>query len=190
MIAFLDAFPTNVAPVVGWQVLVQDQLIPPPSDIQLMIDQHQASPSRCDVVAKGRGPDDAGMHGYWLLPPAGNQPLFQKDDGTTILLSDLVQTAAPASPLVFTAVPPGSGKRIGIDQDDDGTPDALDPCPQEKNNGDVNHDDTVDFFDIDPFLDVLFTPGAYDCAADVLPSGVVDFFDIDPFLACLFGECQ
>ncbi len=63
--------------------------------------------------------------------------------------------------------------------------------------GDVNCDGAVDFFDIDPFLALLFSPSAYEsaycggstCAGDVDCSGGVDFFDIDPFLACLFSVC-
>jgi hypothetical protein len=62
---------------------------------------------------------------------------------------------------------------------------------------DMNGDDVVDFFDIDPFLLALFNPPAYaqqypdvhplnaDCNGD----GAVDFFDIDAFLACLFETC-
>ncbi len=56
---------------------------------------------------------------------------------------------------------------------------------------DVNADAAVDFFDIDPFLTVLFDlPNATDvqkCAADVNRDGGVDFFDIDPFVTALFG---
>jgi hypothetical protein len=64
-------------------------------------------------------------------------------------------------------------------------------------HGDVNCDGNVDFFDIDPFLLVLFDPTGYadqypgcplanaDCNSD----NSVDFFDIDPFLNCLFNGC-
>ena len=61
--------------------------------------------------------------------------------------------------------------------------------------GDLNCDNVVDFFDIDPFLLALFNPGLYeviwfDCNianGDVNEDGTVDFFDIDAFLAVLFG---
>lgn len=53
---------------------------------------------------------------------------------------------------------------------------------------DVNCDGEVNVFDIEPFLDVLFTSvrrcGL--CAGDVDGNGVVDAFDIEPFLNCLF----
>jgi hypothetical protein len=61
--------------------------------------------------------------------------------------------------------------------------------------GDANCDGTVDFFDIDAFLQALFDPSGYAAAypacaplgtADVNNDGSVDFFDIDGFLAILF----
>ncbi len=72
---------------------------------------------------------------------------------------------------------------------------AVLPCPAAA--GDANCDGSVDFFDIDPFLDALFEPESYTCAycgrsictVDVDCSGAVDFFDIDPFLQCLFAAC-
>lgn len=63
--------------------------------------------------------------------------------------------------------------------------------------GDANCDGSVDFFDIDPFLEALFDPIGYAATycggstdtVDVDCSGGVDFFDIDPFLTCLFSSC-
>ena len=58
-------------------------------------------------------------------------------------------------------------------------------------SGDVNDDGAVDFFDIDPFVLVLFDPAGatavQKCAADANRDGGVDFFDIDSFLTLLFG---
>ena len=59
---------------------------------------------------------------------------------------------------------------------------GCDPC-------DMNCDGTVDAFDIEPFLDLLFEPGATPCAlcaGDVNGDGNIDAFDIEPFLDCLF----
>jgi hypothetical protein len=63
--------------------------------------------------------------------------------------------------------------------------------------GDADCDGTVDFFDIDAFLEALFEPPSYAtmfcggaiCTTDIDCSGAVDFFDIDGFLACVFGDC-
>lgn len=61
--------------------------------------------------------------------------------------------------------------------------------------GDLNCDGGVNFFDIDPFVLVLFDRAAYESLypacdphlADMDLSGSGDFFDIDPFLDALFG---
>lgn len=54
---------------------------------------------------------------------------------------------------------------------------------------DVNLDGAVDFFDIQPFIDVLSAGGTPDeeTAADVDCNGMVDFFDIQPFIDALAG---
>ena len=58
----------------------------------------------------------------------------------------------------------------------------CDPC-------DMNCDGEVNAFDIEPFLDLLFSPNAPPCdtcTGDVDGNGVIDAFDIEPFLECLF----
>ena len=52
--------------------------------------------------------------------------------------------------------------------------------------GDVNQDGTVDFFDIQPFIDVL-SSGEFQAEADVNCDTVVDFFDIQAFIDILAG---
>jgi hypothetical protein len=74
---------------------------------------------------------------------------------------------------------------------------ATAPPPCAGARGDANCDGSIDFFDIDPFLEALFDPVGYHgafcggsiCAVDADCSGAVDFFDIDPFIACLFAAC-
>ncbi len=58
----------------------------------------------------------------------------------------------------------------------------CDPC-------DMNCDGDVNAFDIEPFLDLLFSPmpmPCNTCTGDVDGNGVIDAFDIEPFLNCLF----
>lgn len=64
--------------------------------------------------------------------------------------------------------------------------------------GDLNCDGRVDFFDIDPFVQLLGDPAGWQAAnpgcnllnGDCNGDGVVDFHDIDPFVACLMnGAC-
>ena len=45
----------------------------------------------------------------------------------------------------------------------------------------------VDFLDIQPFVDLLNMPGAFQCEADTNEDGVVDFLDIETFVALLGG---
>ena len=53
--------------------------------------------------------------------------------------------------------------------------------------GDINMDGVVDFFDIQPFIDLLSNQ-AFQCEGDVDENGVVDFFDIQPFISILPGQ--
>ncbi len=53
--------------------------------------------------------------------------------------------------------------------------------------GDVDLSGTVDFFDIQPFIDVLSTPDGFQDEADADCNGVVNFFDIQPFIDILAG---
>ena len=52
--------------------------------------------------------------------------------------------------------------------------------------GDVNQDGVVDFFDIQPFIEVL-SAQTFQNEADIDGNGVVDFFDIQPFIDILSG---
>lgn len=62
---------------------------------------------------------------------------------------------------------------------------VLDPEPLLL--GDMNLDGVVDFFDIDPFVNVLIND-SYQDEADFDQNGTVDFFDIDPFVRALSLE--
>ena len=50
--------------------------------------------------------------------------------------------------------------------------------------GDVDMNGVVDFFDIQPFIDILSNQ-EFQCEADIDGNGVVDFFDIQPFIDIL-----
>ncbi len=128
LIAFVDAFSSNVMPVVGMQALALDPNDPAlAGDVMTMVNQFDQSPSHCDVIVKVRV--QGRMHGL-VLESIGAAPMFRADDNSLLSLTLLSALASPATPMLFTAVPPGSGVRAGIDQDMDGTPDALDSCPQ------------------------------------------------------------
>ena len=52
--------------------------------------------------------------------------------------------------------------------------------------GDVDMNGVIDFFDIQPFIDVLAAQ-EFQTEADADCNGVVDFFDIQPFIDILAG---
>ena len=52
--------------------------------------------------------------------------------------------------------------------------------------GDINGDNVVDFFDIQPLIDVLSNQ-TFQAEADINGDGVVNFFDIQPFIDILSG---
>jgi len=191
LIAFMEAFPTEVDPVVGWQVLATatvDQPIAASvlSDVNLMIARHAEAESACDVVAKGVV---GGVpHGYTLIATEPG-PVFQSDIDTALSLSGLIASLGSGDSLIFTAVPPGSGKRLGIDQDTDGMGDGLDPTPQHDDDGDVNLDGLIAGTDIQDFIMVTLNSGqapfAKFHAADVDNDLDVDSDDLDEFLFLL-----
>jgi len=117
--AFLLAFDTGLAPIVGQQVSATATTFTDPSvtgRINLMI--ARANAGDCDLVVKGIR--DGQARG-WLYQPASGE--FQSDRATEPLLTEAslrVQAATVGQELTYTAVPSGSGTRIGIDRDEDG----------------------------------------------------------------------
>ena len=64
---------------------------------------------------------------------------------------------------------------------------ALEPVVIDCILGDVDMNGSVDFFDIQPFIDVL-SNGGFQCEADIDENGNVDFFDISPFIDIFAGN--
>jgi len=84
--------------------------------INLMI--ARANAGDCDLVVKGIR--DGQARG-WLYQPASGE--FQSDRASEPLLTEAslrAQAATVGQELTYTAVPSGSGTRIGIDRDEDG----------------------------------------------------------------------
>ena len=61
---------------------------------------------------------------------------------------------------------------------------SINPVPAGGLIGDVNQDGTIDFFDIQPFIDAL-SSAEFLAPADINGDGMVDFFDIQPFIDLL-----
>jgi DNA-binding beta-propeller fold protein YncE len=150
MEAFMLAFDTDLAPIVGQQVtLTATNLMTVQDRIDLLLARAAApfvskllggSSHECDVVVKGVV--DGEPRG-WRYDRTTNQ--FQPDRNAEPALAKaaLLELAeVPGQELTFTAAPTGSGVRMGIDRDLDTLLDGDDNCPaaanpsQEDENGD------------------------------------------------------
>jgi DNA-binding beta-propeller fold protein YncE len=119
---FLLEFDTGMAPAVGQQVT---STFAKPTDPSALI--ARADAGDCDLVARGV-PDPASPRerGYWYRPARGaTAAAFRPDTGSTTVTPAALQLALKSGGwLTYTCVPPGSGRRIGIDRDCDGIGDG------------------------------------------------------------------
>jgi DNA-binding beta-propeller fold protein YncE len=122
--AFVLAFPSNLAPIVGQQITLT-HVSQPDADARLLLLQQRAAVTtpvpECDLVAK------SALHnseiGY-LYDPAQNA--FLSSEGHTLSEAQLRQLLVEEDDtLTFTCVPPGSGVRMALDRDRDGYLDGL-----------------------------------------------------------------
>jgi hypothetical protein len=105
--AFILAFPTNLAPVVGQQVTLRTSSAAVDSRIDLL--RERAEAGECDLVAK------AGEDGFLYV----GSGLFARDRrGQPPITAAALRSLAPVT---YTCVPPGSGERVGVDRDGDGS---------------------------------------------------------------------
>ena len=113
--AFMFAFDSNLAPIVGQQATLTKNATP---DVLGRIDllEARAVAGECDLVVKG------------LLDGRNLGFLFDAKNGMFIpdtvraqpLTSAFLRGLTRRGTLTFTAVPPGSGVRIGLDRDSNG----------------------------------------------------------------------
>jgi hypothetical protein len=113
--AFALAFPSNVKPIVGQQITLasRNQAVVGP---RLDLLESQANLANCDLVVKANA---FGLEVGFLYIGAGRY----RADLTglpTVPAAALRLLAQVGFKLTYTAVPLGSGARIGIDHDDDG----------------------------------------------------------------------
>ncbi|MFQ5514875.1 MAG: hypothetical protein ACE5FG_10585 [Myxococcota bacterium] len=142
--AFLLAFDTDLAPIVGQQVtLTATNAAVANPRIDLLIDRAGTpftslmlggSVTECDLIVKGVV---GGQERGWVLQGGG---LFLDDTNTTISDSSLRALATSDGPLTYTCVPPGSGQRMGVDRDGDGALDGIDNCAITPNESQLDTD--------------------------------------------------
>ncbi len=125
---FVLAFPSNMAPMVGQQVTRT------PSSgrdaarrARLMLGQARASwivpgnqgTRACDLVVKGVVDGEARG---WVFRPGSNRFFADRAADPPLFERDLAALSrVPGQELTYTCVPPGSGERVGIDRDADGS---------------------------------------------------------------------
>ena len=142
--AFVLAIDSNVAPIVGQQITLDDTnaAIAGPR-ISLLIQRAGAGypvpgfpgARECDLVVKGAV---GGTARGWRLVGAS----FVPDDGGAALTDAQLRAlaATPGQPLTYTCTPSGSGARIGVDRDEDAIMDGRDNCPAMSNAGQQDGD--------------------------------------------------
>ncbi len=129
MEAFMLAYDSNLAPIVGQQITrtstngggTVDCQNNPTVDCRITLLEQRADAGECNVVAKAL---IAGVPRGWVYVGGGT---FFSDRGSDLPLSDAALRALAATSgqeVTYTCTPPGTGERIGIDQDDDGFADA------------------------------------------------------------------
>ena len=113
---FLLAFDSNLAPIVGQQITLDAANGGVVGErIDLLV--QRAAAGECDLTVKGTL---SGAPRGWYRLASG---LFQSDRAFEVPVADATLRAAAASAgqeLTYTCVPPGSGKRVGVDRDEDG----------------------------------------------------------------------
>ena len=182
--AFMVAFPSDLAPIVGQQItLTATNAAAVGSRIDLLIARAGTPftslilggtvPGECDLIVKG---SVGGAPRGWKRLASG---MFEDDHGNSIDDTSLRALATTEGPLTYTCAPPGSGTRMGIDRDEDTILDGLDNCPAVSNfdqlDTDGDHLGNVcdDDDDGDGLLDVVETNtgifvGPYDTGTDPL----------------------
>src|SRR5262245_25882000 len=112
---FVLAFDSNLFPIVGQQITLNatnGAVAGPRADLLIA----RAALGECDVVIKGT---IAGTPRGGVREADGS---IQMDRSAEVLSEPAVRAfaAVPGHELTYTCVPPGSGRRIGIDRDEDG----------------------------------------------------------------------
>jgi hypothetical protein len=119
--AFMMAFDTNLAPIVGQQVtLTADNTAVASPRVDLL--KARAAAGEADLVVRARV-RNAEMG--FLYVPETNSFATDNPHNPSITEAELLALAAK-TPLTFTAVPVASGERIALDRDSDGKLDGAD----------------------------------------------------------------
>jgi hypothetical protein len=125
--AFMHAFDSNLAPIVGQQTTITDTnsgIVGPRIDLLIA----RGAAGECDVIAKGTLA--AEQRGWYRLPDG----TFQSDRIAESPIAEATlrgQAATAGQDLTYTCEPPGWGERGGVDRDGDGAYDGDDADPED-----------------------------------------------------------
>ena len=133
---FMHAMDTNLKPIVGQQItLTSTNRTTVMPRLRLMFDRMDAGDN--EIIVKSV------IGGVLRGAIRNSDGTFHTDDiaAPAMLEVDVLQLAqTPGQELTFTAVPPGSAVRMGIDRDEDLYLDANDNCPAHHNPGQEDSD--------------------------------------------------
>ena len=124
VVEFVMAIDSELAPIVGQQLTIDGSSGGTDSNarLELLLERAAVTTPRpeCDLIAKGIVENEP--RGF-VLDESGN---FQSDrQGESFSVEQLISLSREDDgAITFTCVPPGSGNRMGIDYDSDGTRDA------------------------------------------------------------------
>ena len=149
--AFMMAIDSDLAPIVGQQVTLtatNSGVAGPRIDLMLarcdtnfdskiLVDLNGGPVNECDLVAKL---DQGGSQSGYTYDPSSN--LFDPDDGGAAINDAALRAlaGAPGQEVTYTAAPPGSGFRMGINRDLDTFLDGPDNCPGVPNDDQTDTD--------------------------------------------------
>lgn len=181
LITMVNGFPTNVMPVVGWRSRISGPMTAEQrAELDAILGLADQTPAQCDLVAFVM--QSSVVRGFVKLPNDAGIQEFETDDGGTIALDNLIDLVRADGALVFEAVTPGSGRRLGVDWDLDCIPNALDLVP--RGTADLDGDGQVALADLTRLLSHFgaqqSTPRE---AGDIDGDGDVDFSDLALLLA-------
>ena len=126
--AFVQCFDTGTAPAVGYTRTLSSNNVATVSATQdWALLEAQATVTNIDLIA--RGTLDGARHGLLYQPPSGTY-LPDTTNLTSLTHAQLLAKIQQGDSLTLMGVPPGSGRRLGVDRDEDGVLDSDVPAPR------------------------------------------------------------
>ncbi len=114
VLAFVLTLPGDVVPAVGRQMTIDAETGDVVATLEVLAGQ--AAVGRCDLVAHGRVD---GVDVGFVFDAATGRWLPDREGGVGITTAALLASVGEGNVVTVTGVPPGSGRRLGVDRDRD-----------------------------------------------------------------------